>query len=133
MALTTIQEKLKQLESEQARLEERRAQLEAEMQRQAELDKKLDKLVETSGFANARDLVRALIEKYNLRIVNTRGSSAPAETGGRRKRTRITPELRDAIKKEVNENGTSMNAASKQFGISYAVVVKMIKGAYDNL
>ncbi len=131
MALTDIQEQLKQLQQEEERLAERKNQLEKEMKRQAELDKKLDELVKKSGFENARDLVKALVLKYNLRLRGIRDTGAQEKTG-RRKRTRITPDVRDMVKREVNENGSSMNAASKKFGISYAVISKIIKGHYDN-
>src|SRR5690554_4882123 len=117
MAVNEIQVQLKQLQQEEERLAERKAQLEADLKRQAELEKKLDDLVQGSGYASPRELVKAIIDKYNLRLTGFR--TAPAEKTGRRKRTRITPQLRDEIKKEFEQNGNSMNAASKKFNISY--------------
>jgi len=52
--------------------------------------------------------------------------------GGRRKRTKITAELRDAVKKRV-AGGVSMNRASQEFGLSYAVVITMVRGHYAKL
>lgn len=92
------------------------------------MEAKLDSLVKSSGFPSAKALVEALIDKYNLRLSRKKGGS----TAKKRTRTTVTKELRDAVKKEV-KGGTSMNAASKQFGISYVVVSKIMKGSYDKL
>lgn len=131
MALDYIEEQLKQLEQETARLAQRKAELEAERARRAELDRKLEGLVKESGYDSPRDLVKSLIQKYGIRLG---GRVAAAKIAGeakpRRKRTRITPELCANVKDAVN-SGTSMNAASKRFGISYAVVAKIMKGHYD--
>jgi DNA invertase Pin-like site-specific DNA recombinase len=83
--------------------------------------------VKQSGL-EPRDLVFALVDKFGVRLAGRRKGSKR----GRRRRTKITAELRDAVKKAL-KGGASMNATSKHFGISYAVVVKMNKGHYDKL
>jgi multidrug efflux pump subunit AcrA (membrane-fusion protein) len=127
--MNDIEEQLKQLQQQEANIAQRKAELEAEMQRRSDLDKRLDEIVKNSGYTSPRDLAQALISKYGLRLAR-----AAAITGEkqRRKRTRITAELRDNIKKLVND-GTSMNAVSKQQNISYTVVAKIIKGHYDKV
>lgn len=129
MAAYDIEEQLRQLEQQEATLAQRKAELEAEKQRRLELDKRLDEIVQNSGYRNARDLAQALISKYGLRLA--KASALPGEKQ-RRKRTRITAELRDSIKKMV-DGGASMNAVSKQQNISYTVVAKIVKGHYDNV
>ncbi len=59
-----------------------------------------------------------------------KASAAPAKA--RRKRTKITAALRDSVLKAI-KGGTSKNAASKKFALSYAVVTKMEKGVYNSL
>jgi F0F1-type ATP synthase alpha subunit len=130
MAAYDIEEQLRQLEQQEATLAQRKAELEAEKQRRLELDKRLDEIVQNSGYRNARDLAQALISKYGLRLA--KASAIPGEKQ-RRKRTRITAELRDSIKKMVNEQNMSMNAVSKQQNISYTVVAKIVKGHYDSI
>ena len=129
MANYDIEEQLKQLEQQEASLAQRKAELEAEKQRRSELDKRLDEIVQNSGYRTARDLAQALISKYGLRMAKVASLSGEKQ---RRKRTRITAELRDGIKKMVN-GGTSMNAVSKQQNLSYTVVAKIIKGNYDSV
>ena len=129
MANYDIEEQLKQLEQQEASLAQRKAELEAEKQRRSELDKRLDEIVQNSGYRTARDLAQALISKYGLRMAKVASLSGEKQ---RRKRTRITAELRDGIKKMVN-GGTSMNAVSKQQNLSYTVVAKIMKGNYDSV
>ena len=129
MATYDIEEQLKQLEQQEATIAHRKAELEAEKKRRADLDKRLDEIVASSGYGSARDLAQALISKYGLRLAK----AAPlAGEKPRRKRTRITAVLRDSIKKMVAD-GTSMNAVSKQENISYTVVAKIVKGHYDKI
>ena len=129
MANYDIEEQLKQLEQQEASLAQRKAELEAEKLRRSELDKRLDEIVQNSGYRTARDLAQALISKYGLRMAKVASLSGEKQ---RRKRTRITAELRDGIKKMVN-GGTSMNAVSKQQNLSYTVVAKIMKGNYDSV
>jgi hypothetical protein len=87
---------------------------------------KIEKLVKQIGLP-PRDLVFALVDQYKVRLAGRRKGQ-----GGRRKRTKITCVLCDAVKKRVN-SGVSMNRVSREFGISYAVVIKMMRGHYDKL
>lgn len=123
-----IDSELKTIEKEEAKLAKRKNDLLSKKKEEEALQAKLENLVKTSGFSSAKDLVEALIEKYNLRV----GKRGPAAKGKRRTRTKVTKQLRDAIKKEV-KSGTSMNAASKKFEVSYVVVSKIMKGGYDKL
>ena len=126
-----IEVRLKQIEnSEQALAEERKA-LQQALEKEKKRDAKLQKLVETSGFDSPRELVMALIEKYNLRV-SGRHAAATKSGAKRRKRTTVTAELRDEIKQKVEEVG-SMNSVAKEIGISYAVVSKIWNGQYDHL
>jgi succinate dehydrogenase/fumarate reductase flavoprotein subunit len=126
MAINDIEEQLRQLQQQEASIAQRKAELEAEMARQAELDKRLDEVVQNSGYRSARDLVQALVSKYGIRIARAPQSGDKP----RRKRTRITATLRDDIKARVNA-GSSMNSVSKEIGLSYTVVAKIMKGQYD--
>lgn len=124
----SIAEELKELKKEEARLAKKKKALLDKKKVEEEQEAKLEALVKNSGFPSAKALVEALIEKYNIRT----GKRKAAPAAKKRTRTTVTKELRDAVKKEV-KGGTSMNAASKQFGISYVVVSKIVKGAYDKL
>jgi hypothetical protein len=122
-----LQDQLKSLEREKARLHRLEKTLVEKAKAQKDIEGRLESLVKASGLA-VRDLVFALVDKFNVRLAGRRKGSSRK----RRKRTKITTELRDAVKKTV-KGGTSMNAASKEYGLSYAVVIKMVKGHYDRL
>ncbi len=124
-----IKKKLKELAKAEARIAKQKKQLlEAESKREQSI-KKLEALVKQSSFSSPKELVAALIEHYDIRLpAKKRASSGKA----RRKRTKMTPQLRDELKKAVKD-GESMNAVSKRTGISYLVVVKACKGKYDKL
>ncbi|MBN2068625.1 MAG: hypothetical protein JW739_03220 [Opitutales bacterium] len=117
---------LKRIEKEEARLARRKKTLAAKLEQNAEEDTKLESIFQNSGYKTPKALIKALSLKYGVAAV------AGDDLAKTRKRTRITAELRDSIKAEVNA-GTSMNAASKKFEISYAVVTKIMKGDYDKL
>lgn len=126
--ITNLTDELKQLEKQEARIAKRKQALAARLQKAQVQDKKLDELVKKSGFDNPRALVKALMAKYNIKV-----SATPGAKGKKvRTRTKITPELRDKIKKEVERNG-SKNSVSKEMNISYAVISKVINGDYDHL
>lgn len=123
--MNDLEDQLKELEKERIRLEEKRKAIQEKIEEQAESDKKLQDIFEGSGFPTPRALVVALMRKYSVRLSET-GSE------GRRKRTKVTAQLRDEVREAVN-NGVSKNQASKQFEISYLVVNKIMAGSYDNL
>jgi len=137
-----IKEELKIIEREQARLAKRKQALAVKLEEAKKAEKKLDELVKKSGFKNPRDLILALMDKYGISRISVKGATKaaaaadkPAKKAGkttRRKRTKVTAELRDSIKQALAA-GESKNAVSKQFNISYIVVGKVAKGAYDEL
>ena len=125
-----ISQELKTIEKEEARLAKMKKSLLAKKKEEEAEAAKLDTLVKNSGYATPKALVEALIEKYGIRLTAKRGPKPGATR--KRTRTKVTKELRDAIKKDV-KGGVSMNAASKTHNISYVVVSKIMKGAYDKL
>lgn len=133
--ISELQEELKQLEKEEARLAKEKEKLNARIKESKEQDKKLDDLYKKSGYATPRALIKALMGKFNVRSVGraaaVKSSGASASTG-KRKRTKVTPELRDAIKKDLKA-GASKNSIHNSYEISYAVVTKIANGAYDKV
>ena len=123
--MNDLEDQLKELERERIRLEEKRKAIQEKIEEQAEAEKKLEELFDESGFPTPRALIVALMRKYGVRLSDTAGE-------GRRKRTKVTAELRDNVREAVN-SGLSKNQASKQFEISYLVVNKIMAGSYDNL
>ncbi len=117
-----IAKELRKLDRVQARLARKRKALLDEQKQQAELGARLDSLVKHSGFKSPRALVEALVSRYRIHLPGAKP----------RRRTRITGHLRDAVKKAVH-GGLSMNAASRHFSLSYAVVMKIMRGGYDPL
>ncbi len=128
--MSEIQNALKELEKKQAQLLEQRKALELQLKEKEKEDKKLEELFQKSGFATPRSLIAALMDKYNVRTVPT--AASPAALKGRRKRTKVTAELRDKVRAAV-KGGVSKNQATKDFSISYLVVNKIMDGAYDKL
>lgn len=125
-----IKNKLKDLEKAEAKLARQKKELLAAKKDMEAREKKLEALVKESGFKTPKELVEALVEKYNIRLGAKRGPKPGS--GKRRTRTRMTAALRDDIKKEIKE-GKSMNAIAKERGISYVVIAKVKKGEYDKL
>lgn len=123
-----LKKRIKDIERSQARLARQKQKLLDEEKRLKAQDAKLESLYKQSGFASPRELILALAKKYHVRISSRRPPSATP----RRKRTKITAELRDEIIEEV-KGGRSMNAVAKERQISYAVVVKICKGHYGAL
>ncbi|HVU38546.1 MAG TPA: hypothetical protein VHC95_09435 [Opitutales bacterium] len=120
-----LQTKLRSLNRAEARLAGQKARLLNEARARARLAAQLEGLVRKIGLP-PRDLVFALVDLYKVRLAGRRKGR------GRRRRTKITPELRDAVKRRV-AGGASMNRTAQEFRLSYAVVMKMIRGAYDQL
>ncbi|MBE2214241.1 MAG: helix-turn-helix domain-containing protein [Opitutaceae bacterium] len=85
------------------------------------------------GFASRSDLIKALkaLEKAAPKRGRKKGAKpadAKAERKGRRKRTTITPELRDSILAAVKEGGTGA-AVAKRFGVSLPTVQNIKRAA----
>ena len=89
-------------------------------------DERLDSMLQNSGYATPKELIDALIFKFKVRV------TPMGRLVKRRKRTKITIELRDSIARDLS-GGMSMNAASKKYAVSYAVIVKVSKGQYSHL
>jgi hypothetical protein len=141
---------IKELEKLANKIAKKKARLEAQMEAEKETAKWYDQVLKESGFKRPRDFVKALMTHFGIRTVSLAGSGKgsgrgpgrpPKATGvqtkkdktpKRRKRTKVTPELRDQVK-EALAGGTSKNAAAKQYGISYLVIKKIEDGAYDSL
>ncbi len=135
--ITDLTEELKELEKKEARLAKEKEKLQAKIKESKEEDKKLDELLKKSGYATPRALIKALMNKFNIRSVTRTGAagktpSKASSATGKRKRTKMTPELRDAIKKELKA-GASKNSLRYSYDISYAVITKVADGAYDKL
>jgi len=138
----SIRDELKRLKREEARLAIKKRVITAKIKIAREKSASLIAIVKNSGYKTPRDLIKALQEISSAgvrRRVVRRKAKAPAKTrartapaGKRRKRTKITVALRDAIRNEV-KGGTSKNQVAKSRGISYAVVTKAVTGAYSKL
>lgn len=131
-----IAQQLKVIEKQKKQLQQQEKLLREQAKAGKARDQKLEQLVKDSGFKTPKELVQALIEKYKISMRGRRKGSTNAASSDkskpRRTRTRITSELRDAVKKEF-EAGTSMNAIAKERKISYVVITKICKGQYDHL
>lgn len=83
------------------------------------------------GFASRGDLIKALraLEKAGPKRGRKPGRKAAAtEKKARRKRTTITPELRESILAAVKEGGTG-SAVAKKFGVSLPTVQNIKRAA----
>ena len=132
---------LKQIEKEAQRLAKKKERLEAQLKAEKEMAKWYDEVLKESGYKRPRDLIKALMAHFGIRTVSLTAVKAKpgrpakakkAASGGKRKRTKVTAEVRDSVK-EALAGGMSKNAASKEFGISYIVIKKIEDGAYDKL
>lgn len=138
---------LKELDKLQKRIAKKKQRLEEQMKADQETAKWYDQVLKESGFKRPKDFVKALMEHFGMRTVSLakskRGPGRPpkaaktatkkkTKTSGKRKRTTITPEIRDTVK-DALKGGLSKNAAAKQFGISYIVIKKIEDGVYDKL
>ncbi|MEQ9823282.1 MAG: hypothetical protein ABQ298_02750 [Puniceicoccaceae bacterium] len=123
-----IEKKLKELENEERKLADKKQKLIEEQKLIEARQAKLQDLYNNSGYNSPRELVEDLIQKFGLRL----GSSSASDSQPRRTRTRITAQLRDAVKADI-EAGNTKVSVSKKHGISYVVVGKIAKGEYDKL
>ncbi|MDR3316876.1 MAG: hypothetical protein LBS68_02260 [Puniceicoccales bacterium] len=115
---------MKVLDKEFARITRRKEELLRQQREDSEREQKLQGVFVQSGYTSPLDLVEALIRRFGIKIT---GENAFLR---KRKRTRVTAALRDAIRHECS-TGLSMNRASKKHGVSYAVVSKILQGFYD--
>lgn len=127
-----INEQLKALEAEKKALAAREKELKELAKEQKAAAQKLDQIVKNSDYETPKELVEALIEHFAITFRGRRKGSTNKKNGApRRRRTKVTPELRDEVKAEVAE-GASMNQVAKSREISYSVISKICNGAYDD-
>lgn len=121
-----IHREIQDIEKMEVRLAEKKQYLLQQEERLRDADKRLEDMFSNSGYATPKELIEALIFKFKVRV------TPMGRLVKRRKRTKITIELRNAIARDLAD-GMSMNAASKKYGVSYAVIVKASKGEYSHL
>jgi uncharacterized protein YtpQ (UPF0354 family) len=120
-----IEKELSALARKEIRLSKKKAELLSILNADEKRCQQLQSIFEHSGYSSPLNLVEALMRKFNIRVT---GENSLAK---RRKRTLITAELRDNIRRECS-SGISMNRASKKYGVSYAVVARIMHGHYDH-
>ncbi len=134
---------LKELEKLATKIAKKKAKLEQQLAADKEQAKWYDEMLKESGFKSPRALIKAMMEHFGIRTVSlvkakgNRGPGRPPKAAAKapatkRKRTKVTPKLRDEVKATVKA-GLSKNAASRKFGISYVVIKKIVDGGYDKL
>jgi hypothetical protein len=148
MAKSKINE-LKELEKLANKIARKKQRIEAQLQDQLEAAKWYDQVLKESDFKRPRDLIKALMAHFGIRTVSLSGAKrgpgrppkaadakaagkAKAASGSRRKRTKVTPDLRDKVKASLGK-GTSRNATAASLGVSNLVVKKIADGLYDKL
>jgi hypothetical protein len=120
----SVHSQLRDLDKEEKKIALKRKRLQAKASKDEGLKSKVEQFATEAGYRNGKALTKALVDIYGVG-----GSGA---TGTRRTRTKVTAELRDAIKSEA-AGGKAKNRISKERSISYIVVDKIIKGGYDQL
>ncbi|NLE06959.1 MAG: hypothetical protein GX638_19440 [Crenarchaeota archaeon] len=126
--MNEINKQLKDLENQLSKLEERRQKLLLAQQEAEERRAKLDDLIKNSGYPDAKSLVEDLINKFGIRV----SGGEAAEKSGRKPRIEMSAQIRDAIRTDLATNMKKSKIAKKHF-VSYAVVTKVEKGAYNHL
>jgi hypothetical protein len=120
----SVHSQLRDLDKEEKKIALKRKRLQARASKDEGLKSKVELFASEAGYRNGKALAKALADIY--------GVVGGGATGTRRARTKVTAELRDAIKSEA-AGGKPKNRISKERSISYIVVDKIIKGAYDQL
>jgi hypothetical protein len=111
-----ITQKIKELEE----LKVRAAQLEADIE--TERAAELAALPGQYGYSDINEFIEALKKVFGAR----EGSDKPPAAGGKRTRTRITPEIKEQVRAAVIE-GKSGSAIAAEFGISLPSVQNIKK------
>lgn len=125
-----ITSEIRRLEQEAAKLEKQKADLLKKQEEQEEQLKKLDSLVDQSGFDTAKQLIEALMVRFKISPSQLNKKASPI--AGTRTRTRVTAELRDGVRSDLAA-GMSKTNVGKKYGISYLVVRGVETGKYDSL
>jgi len=126
--MSDISSELKPLEAKAAEIEKKKADLLRKQEEEERKLQKLDEIVATSGYANARQLVDALMARFKISPSQVGRKSG----GGKRSRTTVTASLRDAIRSDL-ASGMSKTGVGEKHGVSYLVVRGVETGKYDNL
>jgi hypothetical protein len=111
-----ITQKIKELEE----LKARAAQLEADIE--TERTAELAALPDQYGYSDINEFIKALKKAFDARG----GSDKTSAAGGKRTRSRITPEIKEQVKAAVIE-GKSGSAIAAEFGISLPSVQNIKK------
>lgn len=127
-----IADQLKALEAEKKALAAREKELKELAKEQKAAAQKLDQIFKSSEYETPKALVEALIEHFGVTFRGRKKGSVSKKANGapRRRRTKVTSELVEAVKSEF-EGGKSMNKIAKEREISYSVIAKICSGAYD--
>ena len=120
----SVHSELREIEIAKKKLESKQRRLEEKARKDDALKSSVETFARENGYRDGKALTKVLADIY--------GVAGGASATPRRKRTKVTAELRDSIKSEV-AGGKSKNKISKEREISYIVVDKMIKGGYDHL
>jgi predicted nuclease with TOPRIM domain len=124
--LENVNNELKKLEQEAARIEKQRVSLLKKQQEAERQMKKLDKLVKDSNYKTAKQLVEALVSHYKI-------SPSQISAGrSRRKYTRVNAALRDNIRADLKA-GLKKSDIGRKYGVTYPVVAGVEKGKYNKI
>ena len=118
----SVYSQLREIEKERKKLATKEKRLQARAQKDAGLKARAETFATENGYRTGKALAKALADIYGV----------GGGTSGRRTRTKVTAELRDAIRAEA-ESGKAKNRISKERGISYIVIDKIVKGGYNHL
>ena len=120
-----VTDKIKELENYKSKV----ADLEKSIASQLEAE--LASLPGKYGFASVQEFARAVTKAAGSKTAKKKGkrgrpAAAAASSGGKRKRAKITPELKAEVKSAV-EAGKTGAAIAKEFGISLPSVQNIKK------
>jgi len=127
---TDIDSEIRRIEQQAAELEKQKADLIKKQEQQEEELKKLDKIVEDSDYATAKQLIEALMKRFKIAPSQLSKKAAAGSVG--RTRTTVTAELRDSILADLH-SGMKKSAIGKKHNISYPVIRGVDSGKYNHL
>ena len=120
----SVHSELREIEIAKKKLEAKQRRLEEKAKKDDALKSSVETFARENGYRDGKALAKVLADVY--------GVAGGASLTPRRTRTQVTAELRDSVKAEV-AGGKSKNKVSKERGISYIVIDKMVKGGYEHL
>lgn len=125
-----ITSEIRRLEQESAKLEKQKTDLLKKQDQQEKELKKLDNLVDKSGYGSAKQLIEALMTRFKISPSQLSKKASSSPTG--RTRTTVTADLRDKISADL-ASGMSKTAIGEKYGISYLVIRGVETGKYKKL